>query len=90
MIEPKLYIIVYDRYDAEPEWFHTVAVDMDEATANLLVIKHQKSMVEDYDDKRDDDEPEPTLEDFDVTNVWCETVHVEGFDITITEKEATQ
>lgn len=82
MPDSKLYIIVYDHQDSEPNWFHTVGVDMDQETAELLVVKH---LADTYDEKFRD---ELTFEDLDVNNVWYETATVEGWDIEPTEEVA--
>lgn len=74
MIEPKLWCIMFTLENSdEPFTLHTVGVDMDEGTAVILAKKYTK------DDYRVDDEIEDILEYYEVT--------VEGFDITVVEKE---
>ena len=81
MIESKLYIIVYNEHNEEAEWFHTVGVDMDEATAKMLVVEQLKRT---YDEKYWND---LTAKDFDLQNVWFHEVIVDGWDIHVTEQE---
>lgn len=77
MIESKLYIIVYQMQDTEVDWIHTISVDMDNETAQLLVLNKAR---QDYDNQ------DLTYDELAVVDMWYEQVMLPDWHIELIEK----
>lgn len=84
MVQAELWLIVgtyciyNDADNNDTEWLLTAGVDMDYDTARALLLKHIRTDVEEGID----------VEDIQIDDVWYNRyTEVDGFDITLTEKE---
>lgn len=84
-MEQQLYTIIYQPVGGDIQAFNTVGVDMDDDTARVLAVADYKSA---FDIK--DTEDEELSDDYwneELGEVWWQIVAVDGFEITIAEKQ---
>lgn len=75
----KLYLIVYETLDGEPDWFFTTKTDMSQNEAEQLALQNY------YDFQEFEEDDKPSIDDC-LGSVWYNLIdEADGYKITLTK-----
>lgn len=84
MNNPKLYVVVYETLDGEPDWFFTTETEMVQSEAERLALENYLN----FHDYSDEEKDEAVIDDH-LGSVWYEQVYApDGYEVQLIKAEA--